>query len=98
VRLHLALGYDDRRARLVVFGGFGAEARMGDLWEWDGSSWTDRSAPGPEARAEHDGAFVPRRGLVIFGGVVGQGMAVAERKRASDFWAWDGTSWRSLSP
>jgi hypothetical protein len=44
--------------------------------------------------------FAPGIGFVIFGGIGGQGMSVAERGRAklNDLWAFDGTRWTRLDP
>jgi hypothetical protein len=94
-RLHCAMDFDHARRRMLVFGGFGAEARLGDLWEWDGKTWKELKpeGPAPEPRAEHDGAYLPDRGLVIFGGVTGEERAESERVRAADTWWFAGKSW-----
>ena len=49
---------------------------------------------------EHRGVYAPGIGFVIFGGISGQGMSVAERGRAklNDLWAFDGTRWNRLDP
>lgn len=94
-RLHAAVTWDAERDRLVVHGGFG-EGREADTWEWDGAGWERRHAGGPgapEARAEHEGVYVPGRGVAVFGGVVGQDMAAADRRRGADLWFWDGRAW-----
>lgn len=83
---------------MLVFGGFGAEGRVADLWSWDGAAWSRLDAVGPPARAEHEGVYVPGGGFVVFGGVVGQSMAVAERTRANDLWIYDGAAWRRGTP
>jgi hypothetical protein len=39
-RLHTALAYDDRRDRLVLYGGIlGPDASAADTWEWSGTAW-----------------------------------------------------------
>jgi hypothetical protein len=93
-RLHSALGYDASRSRLIVFGGFGESNRIGDTWEWDGTTWRSFTVAGPPARAEHEGIYVPGFGFAIFGGIVGQGMAVEDRTRVSDLWLWNGSAWK----
>ncbi len=41
------MAYDSVRARIMLYGG-GSEIGqpLGDLWEWDGATWTDRTSPG----------------------------------------------------
>ncbi len=74
-----------------------AEGREADVWRLRNSTWTSLLAPGPEARAEHEGVYVPGEGFLIFGGIVGQGMTLEERRKGSDTWIWDGVSWQRLS-
>src|SRR5262249_13763497 len=95
-RLHFAMGYDAKRGRLIVFGGFGTSARIGDTWAWAGRSWKSYNVASPPARAEHKGTYIPDKGFVICGGIIGQGMAVAERTRVNDLWLWNGTAWRRV--
>jgi len=97
-RLHFAMDYDTANKNIVVFGGFGAEDRGGDTWTWDGKTWKEHTSPGPLARAEHDGAYFPGVGFLIFGGVVGQDMSFSKRDQASDLWIWDGRSWSNWKP
>jgi hypothetical protein len=40
-----ALAYDAARDRVVLFGGFTSAGDLADLWEWDGATWEERSAP-----------------------------------------------------
>jgi hypothetical protein len=55
-----------------------------DLWEWDGTRWTELARSGPPMRVAIPGlAFdARRRVLVAFGG------------RPSGTWEWDGSRWR----
>src|SRR4029077_1440766 len=42
-----ALGYDQARARTLLFGGTTGAALQGDTWEWDGTAWTQTASTGP---------------------------------------------------
>ncbi|MFH1110010.1 MAG: hypothetical protein V1790_12580 [Planctomycetota bacterium] len=61
--------YDRVRGVSVVFGGFG-NARLGDVWVWDGVLWMQLQAPdGPRQRYDHAMAYDSRRDVtVVFGG------------------------------
>lgn len=98
--LHTAAAFDVSSNRILVFGGFHQDARSAQLWARSESGWTTLAATGPGIRAEHRGVFAPGIGFVIFGGIAGQGMSVAERGRAklNDLWAFDGTRWTRLDP
>ena len=91
-RSALALTYDTRRGRTILFGGAGGDAAGGvlnDTWEWDGKAW-HRGAAGeaPPARRAHALAYDPRAGeTLLFGGEGPDGQAL------DDLWAWDGETW-----
>lgn len=99
-RLGHAMVFDVRRAKLVVFGGMGVAApnapqgspppRLGDLWEFDGRTWTQIHAMGPSARFAGGATYDSKRGLVIIFGGLADG-------NLGDTWGWDGTSWRQLA-
>lgn len=90
--------YDERRGRTVVFGGSGVSTPptpgpvYGDLWEYDGRTWTQVTAPGgPSARFAAGAAYDSRRGqAIIFGGLTPAGSL-------GDTWAWDGRTWTKLA-
>ena len=90
--------FDARRSRVVMFGGVGAAGgkqpppARGDLWEFDGSQWVERTAAaGPSPRHSAGIAYDSRRGrTVIFGGIDANGLL-------GDTWAWDGTRWSQLA-
>lgn len=94
-RDHHAMAWDSERQRVVVFSGGGQPTGIGtyteagnwltDLWEWDGTRWTERAAAGPPMRVAIPGlAFdARRRVLVAFGG------------RPNGTWEWDGARWRA---
>ncbi len=86
-----ALAYDSKRRVTVLFGGMvrteTADLSVNDTWEWDGTTWTQRSpSTAPSARAGHAMVYDSRREVtVLFGGGL------------DDTWEWDGTSWTKRS-
>ncbi|MDP3502666.1 MAG: kelch repeat-containing protein [Myxococcales bacterium] len=88
------MAYDPVRQRVVLFGGFPdtTTTRLGDTWEWDGTTWTQRTpATSPTARSGHRMAWDPLRNVVVlFGGRVDGTTATSYQ---SDTWTWNGTTW-----
>lgn len=96
-----SLAYNPATKRLVLFGGnrvlFGTEEDtetfLGDMWTWDGQSWSQIEAATPSPRAEaamvYDSA---RQRIVLFGGYRN---ADGERIRLGDTWEWDGQRWEA---
>ena len=84
--------YDTRRAVLVVQGGVQSRgAYLEDTWEWNGTTWTELTGPGPGPREGAEAAYDAARGQVIlFGGAAGETIA-------GDTWAWDGAAWTLVS-
>jgi len=59
-----ALASDTARQRIVLFGG--SPGRSNETWEWDGSSWTQRSpASSPSPRYGHTLTWDPVRSRVL---------------------------------
>ena len=90
-----AMTYDPTRGRVVLFGGeaggSGTINGLSDLWEWDGTDWTEiTAASGPNARAGVLTGYMPKLG-VLFG--FGLDAAPPANPFATDLWSWDGTSW-----
>lgn len=86
-RSNFAMAYDAARGLTVLFGGGNASTpRLGDTYEWDGSTWTKRvTAPSPPARTNHTMAYdIPRKKIVLTGGTGFIG---------NDTWEWDGVAW-----
>lgn len=83
-RTNAAMAYDSGRGRIVLYGGFDiSNNALADTWEWNGSSWTQITAPGPGARRRAGLAYDPaRRVTVLFGGA-----------QTGDTWEWNGTAW-----
>jgi hypothetical protein len=82
-RSSASIAYDSSRQRVVLFGGYdGASANnyLGDTWEWDGNSWTQRMpTTSPPPRSEHALAYdAVRQRLVLFGGLGGSGIYFAD--------------------
>ncbi len=71
-RAFAAVAVDSGRQRTVVFGGRspGGPAESASVWEWDGSTWTQRQASAPPpGRAGSAMAYDSARArLVLFGG------------------------------
>jgi len=90
-RPFFGLAYDDRRGRLVLYGG-GFIYGRDDTWEFDGTAW---SQPSPATRApalqSHSMTFDATRGrTVLFGGM--------NPYPSSETWEWDGTTWERRWP
>jgi cysteine-rich repeat protein len=85
------MAYDERRHRVVLFGGDDL-GRLGDTWEWDGTSWTQFTPdPSPEPRMFAAMGFDPRRGRVVLAGGLDRTNALL-----SDTWEWDGSRWTPI--
>ena len=89
--------FDEKRGKVVLFGGMGSSAPgqpppiYGDTWEFDGSRWEQKNVAGPSPRNAAGMTYDSRRGLtVLFGGADSTGFR-------RDTWSWDGTAWKLLS-
>lgn len=85
-RWESAMAYDAKRDRVVMFGGSGSSGSLGDTWEFDGATWTERTpaSGSPMPRYNHKMAYDPlRERVVMIGGIDGERIA----------WEWDGTNW-----
>jgi hypothetical protein len=61
--------YDDRRGRVVVYGGFGSGTALQDTWEYDGNDWTQVLTGGPTKSTEAYVGYLPfNNATVHFGG------------------------------
>lgn len=96
-RAHMGMSYDYRRQTLIVFGGAGDEALLGDTWTFDGHVWIEQHpSPAPARRAHVCMAYDSARGhSLLFGGSGGSGRSPA---LYDDTWVWDGSSWLQQSP
>jgi hypothetical protein len=87
-----AMAYDADRGRVVMFGGsVGNSSYNPETWEWDGTTWTDRTTlVSPPQRRKHTLTYDPsRRRVVLVGGEAGPAL--------EDTWEWDGTAWTELT-
>lgn len=93
-RAQHALAYDSTRQVTVLFGGSTTTpvgATFGDTWEWNGSTWVERSVIGPRARKIHTMSYDSSRNVsVLFGGHLAPGF---EPPHNGETWEWNGTSW-----
>jgi hypothetical protein len=90
----LAMAFDRKRNRLVLFGGLTGSAGMGDTWEWDGQDWTQVSETGPKARILHAMVFDSSKNVVtLYGGQLQEGDPAHESSYLNDTWDWDGFDW-----
>ncbi len=81
-RVFPAMTYDGSRQRVVLFGGnaLGAGA-LGDTWEWDGNTWRQIIATGPQPNPRQQAVMAydwDRQQTVLSGG--------QERNEARDTW------------
>jgi hypothetical protein len=105
--------WDSDRQRIVLFGGYtsdpnsstGVTARANDLWEWDGSAWTNRTPPSgatqPSPRLWHSATYdAGRKKMVVYGGNTGT-TPVNQGTWVDETWEWDGSgngSWTKITP
>ena len=93
-RAEFGMAYDAVRSRVVLFGGRQGTANYSsETWEWDGTSWTQRSpSVSPPARAIWNMSWDTMRSRVVLFGGMGVTGALA------DTWEWDGMVWTQRSP
>ena len=95
--------YDSTRGRTVVFGGYkfqaptyGNAVMTNDLWEWDGTDWTQivSTTGPPSARTQVSMCHDSVRGevLMIGGGAFNPNPGDS-RAAVNALWAWNGTQW-----
>jgi hypothetical protein len=96
-RQKFAMAYDNRRGRVVIFGGEsfdpdGGQNFLNDLWEWDGTGWYFRGTNGPAKRTLHMMAYDTDRGVtVLYGGF-------NPVDSWETVWEWDGHVWAARTP
>lgn len=85
--------YDAARQRVLLFGGlrFPGPVLLNDLWQWDGTQWTELARGPMVGRQQPALAYDPVRARVLlFGGLLPTGPL-------NDTWEWDGTSWQRVT-
>jgi len=100
-RAHHAMVYDERRGRVVMFGGLASDRRyLNDTWEWDGVRWARvEIASPPPVRTRHRMAFDSARGVTVLYGGAGErppGQTTGF-VGLSDLWEYDGGEWRAVA-
>lgn len=88
-RASTAMAFDARRNVTVLYGGGssttgGASVTYGDVWEWDGADWVQRTfaSPAPPGTSGHKLVYDPAAQAVLLWGVApGRG------------WLWNGSAW-----
>jgi hypothetical protein len=79
-----AMAYDERRRRVVLFGGPGPS---NETWEWDGVRWTPLPSGTEAGRFNPAMIYDAARALIVrFGGWTGAA-------RVGDTWTFDGMRW-----
>jgi hypothetical protein len=100
-----AMAFDQRRDRLVVFGGADANGQfLGDTWELApaafGWQWIQRTpTQSPPRRWQHKMDYDPARGVVVMTGGYGNpqcGQYCASH--LNDVWEYDGDTWTQRVP
>jgi hypothetical protein len=95
-RQNHAMAYDEKRQRVVLYGGTAAGAFANGTWEWDGTSWTRSDpSPSPGNREGHAMAYDARRGKVVLYGGSGTSSPACGGECA-DTWEWDGRTWSKI--
>jgi hypothetical protein len=96
------MAYDPGRERIVLVAGQPGDQALplGDIWEWDGTDWSELKPVSGVAlpiRKNFGMAYDSvRKRLVVFAGIKG-GLS-APPETLGDTWEWDGESWVERKP
>lgn len=103
-RVDHSLGYDSTAKKVLIYGGttgLSEDGYFGDLWEWDGATWTEKVPLDPEGdgdpgpRSAHSAVYDEKRGVyVLFGGRCGN---PEDDLLCGDTWEWNGASWHDVA-
>ncbi len=91
-----SLVYDEQRRRVILLDGYQKpyQPDYGEVWSWDGKSWTLIPGSGPSGRSLSGVAYdVHRKKIVLYGGVGNKGY----EDLRGDTWEWDGRHWREMA-
>jgi hypothetical protein len=106
-RYRHAMAFNPATGKTYVFGGQDSTAQMlDDLWEWDGSAWSQiSSAVRPSARGNTAMAYDPaRKSLILFGGTTERSVNTDtpdfDTQGLNDTWEWQNNThnWTQLNP
>lgn len=91
-RSYPMMAYEERRDRVLLFGGQGPTGDLNDTWAWDGGRWQALSSPvSPSPRSRGAIAYdAVRDRVVLFGGW--------HSTQLYDTWEHDGTQWLQRTP
>lgn len=93
-RSDVAMAYDANAGKVELFGGWTLVpgAIFGDMWEYDGRNWRQKTpSPLPAARRGAGMAYDPvRRKVVMFGGA-------SSSVVYGDTWEWNGQGWAQVT-
>jgi cysteine-rich repeat protein len=93
-RAYAAIAYDPKRGRVVLFGGEVAglvALANADVYEYDGTAWSDHPVAGPSSRTSATMAWEPVTGAVMmFGGT-------DTNTPNNETWLWNGTTWSAAT-
>lgn len=83
-----AMAFDVSRSVVLLMGGLTSGGSpgtiLGDTWEWNGSTWLQRTIDTPSVRYNHCMAYDEQRSvIVLFGGT----------NAPEQTWEWNGTAW-----
>ena len=85
-----SLVYDQKKKRVILFGGRNKEDIFEDTWSFDGKKWKKLDASGPSQRYGHTLAYDNKSEIIyLFGGYNGE-------KLLNDFWMFNGKVWTQL--
>jgi hypothetical protein len=94
-RYGAAMVWDSQRNVAVLFGGFDeATGRRQDTWEWNGTTWMDRTPAGTKPTPRHSAKMIydSQRGkAVLYSGNTGNGAATGGTW-VDELWEWDGAA------
>lgn len=93
-RYEHSMAGDVTRGVAVLFGGYGGSSYKNDTWEFNGTTWTNRTpATGsPPGRYAASMAYDPNRNVTVLFGGYGNSTLL------NDTWEWNGTSWTQRFP
>lgn len=96
-RQAFALAFDASRGHILLVGGrqsVSSGPYYGDMWEWDGSTWTLLQPNAITPRAGHSMVYDEARGrMVLRGGKT----ANSGTSQTNETWEWDQQSWTLIS-
>jgi hypothetical protein len=80
------MAYDSTRQRVVLFGGSINGANSNRIFEWDGTSWTEKTPGSGNPSGRRTGAF-------FFDPTINKCVQWGGNGGSNETWLWDGTAW-----